>query len=203
VSLYDCHGADGDNTPAINTEAAFHPWHGSEDILFDGCTYRGDAGSGIAVIANGQKAVKNIIFRRCDIHMTGGQTALTATHQTPDDLPYRIGLTVEDSKIHSALGNCANLSNVDGTFLRNDMRGYNLCSALNGGTVALFEDCEQLASNDPSGTPIAHALRVEAGNSVTVTRGALRAKGKSPMPYIGNPALITLSPAPNAPILEP
>jgi hypothetical protein len=193
VKLRRCHGGDGVKT--IHIEAAFHPWHGAEQVTYEDCTYSGGAGAGMAVLSVGAKPLKEIIFRRVRIHMEAGTTAVVVANQSLADAPYRIDLTVEDSEIASPLGNCANLWNVDGVFRRNKMSGYNLCTALQGGANVLFEDCDQLASNDPAGTPIAHALRLEANNTAVVTRGALRARGKNPVPFIKSPAAtLTVSP---------
>lgn len=202
-----CHGSDGKRT--VSTEVAFHPWNGAEKVTYEDCTYIGAAGAGISVLGVGQQPIKEILFRRCRIQTETGTTALIAGYQLAADKPFRIQLTVEDSEICSVLGNGANLYNVDATFRRTKITGYSIAAATAAavgteGAVLLFEDSDLLASNDPNGTAQAHALRLDALNTATVTRGSLRARGKSPVPYIKNSsATLVLSPPPNAPVLEP
>jgi hypothetical protein len=203
VWLLRCHGDDGRRTVG-NCEAAFHPWLGAENVTFEDCGYVGAAGSGATVLSFGEMAMAGIVFRRCRIRMTGATTALVAGWHQSVDQPFRIELTVEDCDIASALGSCASLKNVDGTFRRTSLTGYSVCTGLDDGADILFEDTNLLASNDPAVIQIAHALRLEAGSAATVVRGSLRARGYTPIAYIKNPAAtLTLAAAPNQPVLEP
>lgn len=198
INLRRCHGSDGKRTIAM--DAAFHPWFGAEKVTYEDCTYIGAAGGGISIVTVGQKPIKEIVFRRCRISMEAATTAIVAGWQTAADKPYRIELTVEDCDISSPLYNCASLYNVDAIFRQCNMSGFSISAVLNDTSVVLFEDTELLASNDPNGGATAHALRLEAGSNGTTKRGALRARGKNPIPYIGNPALLDLDPET---ILEP
>lgn len=186
VTVRRVFGSDGDGT--INCENAFLAWHGAENALFEDCEYTGSAGSGLAVISIGQVPVEDIIFRRCVIRMTDGSTALLAGWEDIVDKPYRVGFTVEDCDLSSAFGNCAALENADAIFRRTMLRGYNVCLGTIPEDTAtlLLEDTDLLASNDPLGTAMAHALRLEAQGTVTITRGSLRAKGKTPVAYLKN-----------------
>lgn len=199
VTVRRCHGSDGDGT--IHAEDAFLAWNGAEDVLFEDIGYSGTAGDGLKLLTIGAKATKNIVVRRANFRMLGDMVALRGGFSEPGDAAYRNELLVEDSEFTSELGNGVHLFNVDGTFRRCRLNGYNVGVGPENSAVLILEDTEVLASNSPTGPSGAYGLYLNSGSTTTVTRGALRARGKLPQAYIkATTATLNLSPET---ILEP
>lgn len=191
-------GTSGAET--VSMEAAFHPLNGAEQVTFEDFIFTGKGGSGITCLALG-RPVKDVEFRRGRIELTNAATAFVSGPAPGSPTTLRVGVTVEDCDFESPTYNCAVMVQTDAIMRRCNLRGLNVCTGTQAGTIAYFEDVEMLASNDPSSASIAHALRLEAGSAVTMERGALRARGHTPVAYIKNSAA-TLNLSPDT-ILEP